>query len=697
MAQTLRRQRQLLALYGVSAGFWDGQGRWQKAQPEAWTAVLQSLGVLTGGKNWLEKALQNRCAELLARGFDEPAVSWGGQKVLFNLWLNEASSKPPLRVAALLETGEEIPLQPTRRGQGRGVAGLRLSPWTAQGATPLPPGLHRLVIQQGRLKQTAPLIVAPRRCPALPLPPGKKGRWGLLAPVFALYDQKAPALGTYTDLAALAQGTARHGAGVLATLPLLPCFLEKPFEPSPYSPVSRLFWSDAFVDPAAAPAWPHCAAARRVLSGAAADRAAQHYRDNPLVDFAGQYALRRRALGQLADFFFSHGADAQADFQSFLKEHPGAADYALFRAVTEAQGSVWSQWPKGLSFRNLKATDARPQDAHYHLYAQYLAHRQTQALKQKARDSGVLLYLDLPLGGHAGGYDTFVHQRAYAWGVSAGAPPDAFFQEGQNWGFPPLRPDAFLGEGLAHFADCLDHHLGLADVLRLDHVMSLQRLYWVPDGLSARQGVYVASPLRALTALVCLKAAQHNAAVVGENLGTVTRRINHALVRHRLYRSYVLPFEQQDEPGQVFRKPAADMAASLNTHDMPPLRGYIENVDAVILKEAGFFDESRVKEMAAQRSGFARALSGLPGAPVAETAAAGRLLSQGLVFLSASPAPLVLVGAEDLWLGRDPQNMPGLGAGQFPSWRRRFPVDLAGLLQHPRLKSLGEMFGRHGR
>jgi len=186
-----------------------------------------------------------------------------------------------------------------------------------------------------------------------------------------------------------------------------------------------------------------------------------------------------------------------------------------------------------------------------------------QALSSTARSRGMKLYLDLPLGVHPEGFDVWRERKLFALDTSGGAPPDAFFTKGQNWGFPPLHPEAMRKQGYRYLIDCLRHLLQDASVLRIDHVMGLHRLYWIPKGLEAFQGVYVRYPAEELYAILCVESQRHQALIVGEDLGTVPRHVPTAMARHGVDRTYVVQFEltasikadPASRPGRLCGKP----------------------------------------------------------------------------------------------------------------------------------------------
>ena len=249
-------------------------------------------------------------------------------------------------------------------------------------------------------------------------------------------------------------------------------------------------------------------------------------------------------------------------------------DYARFRAAGERQHAPWPAWPAPLRDGVIKEGDYDEEAMRYHLYVQWLAHQQLQSLSQKAREKGVRLYFDLPLGVHPDGYDVWREPNLFVLGASAGAPPDAFFAKGQDWGLPPLHPERLREQGYRYYIACVRHLLQMAGILRIDHVMGFHRLFFVPRGMKANQGVYVRYRAEEFYALLALEAHHHQAIIVGEDLGTVPPEVRPAMERHGLHRTYVAQFSLTPDARQALLPPSSNMVASLNTHDTPTFAGF---------------------------------------------------------------------------------------------------------------------------
>jgi len=276
--------------------------------------------------------------------------------------------------------------------------------------------------------------------------------------------------------------------------------------------------------------------------------------------------------------------------------------------------------------------------------------------------------------------------------MSAGAPPDDFFAEGQTWGFPPLSPEASRRQAHRHLRDVLGHHMGVAGILRLDHVMGMHRLFWVPDGMSARDGVYVRAPRDELFAVVAIEARRHDCVVIGEDLGTVPDEIRVAMDDHALLGMYVAEFNQPSWPGAGLTAPRNDQLASIDTHDTPTFAGWLHGLDIDRRHVLGQLGDDQADHERAERR---RQVKNLAAFLVSRGDVAKHynvngepdehVLLEGLLrFLGDSDAPAVLVSLDDIVGERNPQNVPGTLVDR-PNWVQRFPIPLERLDRDERL------------
>ena len=677
---------ELAGLYGVETSYEDAMGRNVEASPESLLAVLRALGAPLESVDDVPEALEERRRELSERVIEPVLVAWDGRVPAAVLRFGSdsgAGSGGRLTCRFDLEGGErwawEKELSALPRASPESPAGRLL-------ALPdnLPSGYHRLRVEHEGRSGEALVISAPTRAYAGDTGDGGntgdggdtghtgdgKRLWGVFLPLYALRTRESWGAGDLSDLERLAEWTAGLGGGVVATLPLLAQFLDEPFEPSPYGPASRLFWNELFLDPRRVPELEACAEAKRLLESAELRREMEELRKAPLVDYARLMALKRRVLEELARHFFAHASPDRRDaFAAFAGRRPELETYAAFRAVGERRGEPWQDWPERLREGSLAPADWDEDDRRYHLWVQWIADEQVSALAGQARRRGPGLYLDIPLGVHGSSYDVWRYRELFAEGMAAGAPPDSLFTGGQNWGSPPLLPERLRQRGYDYLIESLRHHLRHAGLLRIDHVMQLYRLFWIPQGMEATAGVYVRYPVDELFAVLSVESHRHRAIVVGENLGTVPPEIGDAMDRHGVLGMYVVQYEMQ--PGKRLRTPPAGSAASLNTHDMPTFRAFWEARDVAELQRLGFFNEAQAREERERRAALRRQLlEELPEGERRDERAHAVVLRRLLEILAASPARLVLVNLEDLWGEAEPQNVPGTHT-ERPNWRRK--------------------------
>ncbi|MGH7481894.1 MAG: 4-alpha-glucanotransferase, partial [Longimicrobiales bacterium] len=382
-------------------------------------------------------------------------------------------------------------------------------------------------------------------------------------------------------------------------------------------------------------------------------------------------------LEVLAACFFRDGGNATEEFTDFLTSYPDARRYARFRAVCDRLRAPWPRWPAALRDGRIADGDYDERAYRTHLYAQFLMHRQLAGLGAAARKSGARLYLDLPLGVHGHGYDVWAYRDLFAADMSAGAPPDPFISTGQDWGFPPIRPLELRERGHDYFIRSIRTHLRYAGALRLDHVMSLHRLFWVPHGRAPTEGVYVRYPADELYAILTLESRRHSALLIGEDLGTVPPAVRRRMDRHGLRRMWVGQFEFGTDPDHAIPTPPERAIATLNTHDMPTFLGWWRGDDIDGRQQLGWLDGGAADRDRAWRGAQRNALierlrrDGL----LTDDTPAHALLAL-LRRLAAGPAEIVLVNLEDLWGETRPHNIPGTWR-ERPNWRRRARLSLS--------------------
>jgi 4-alpha-glucanotransferase len=673
---SLHSLRQLAGLYGVQTAYSNTTKRRQPAEADTLLTVLRLLGAPVTSAQDVDAALHLRPQALWQRSIEPVIVSWDGQPTVLEIRLPSPQASAALACQIHTESGEhlrwEVDLATASPLLVVDLEGVAYHTKRLTIAAPLPVGEHRLTIDVARQHFEALIIAAPQRA-YTPVEDAAHKTWGAFLPPYALHSAQSWGSGDFSALEALADWLAEHGGGVLATLPLLSSFFTQPFDPSPYVPASRLFWNKFYIDVLRAPGLDECTAARQILQATTTQALLADLRTAPLVDYQRQMAMKRQVLETLAEWFFTINGGQHDDFRHYVASHPAVEDYALFQATVEHQQAPWPACSQCLREGIITPHDADDRARRYPLYAQWVAQTQMQTLAARSKEKGVRLYLDLPLGVHPHSYDVRRHPSLFIREAAAGAPPDAYYTKGQNWGFPPLHPEAIRLQGYQYCIAFLRHQLRHTGLLRIDHVMGLHRLFWIPQGLQARQGVYVRYAAEELYAILNLESHRYQVCMVGESLGTVPAYVNSAMARHHLHRMYVVQYELTPSSQGALRRIPRHAVASLNTHDMPPFAAYWEGLDITDRLDQGLLTPAEAEREQAERRRLLHALQRflherqLLAAPPAELPA---VMSACLAYLSASPAQVVLINLEDLWLETQPQNFPGTHA-ERQNWRQK--------------------------
>jgi 4-alpha-glucanotransferase len=649
-----RLLRQLARLYGVQTAYYDYSGKRKTATEESLLAVLQAWGAPLTSLNEAAEALRLRRQELWKRCCEPVVVAWFGDPCLVQLRLPAGEAESKAHLFFELEQGGdrcftyslgEIPALERTRAEGTEYLLKQLTL-----DVNLPLGYHKLKLVLHNKTWESLVIVAPKHVFTGAVRKGAR-LWGVFLPLYALHTEKSWGAGDFSDLRTLMRWVKELGGEVVGTLPLLATFLDEPFDPSPYAPISRLFWNEFYLDVTDVPELPQCPTAQELINSPAVQQELTELRDTPLVDYQRLMALKRKVLKQLAHCFFQKGSRRRALFLKWLQSNPRAEDYARFLAATEKQRSGWPEWPQQMRDGLLGEGDYDADAVNYHLYTQWLVQEQLHKIAAEAKNCGSLLYLDLPLGVHRAGYDVWRERSIFVMEASTGAPPDLFFSKGQDWKTPPLHPEKLREQGYRYFIHSLKNHLQYASILRIDHIMGFHRLFWVPRGLEAVDGVYVRYRAEEFYAILALESHRQRVLIVGEDLGTVPHYVQAAITKHKVHKMYILPFEFTGKPRCPLRPVPSNALAALNTHDMPPFAAFWQQrgpQEKLIL--ANFLHKSGYLE-----------------SPRTET---GDVLEGCLKFLAASKAQLVLVNLEDLWQETEPQNIPGTES-EHPNWRRK--------------------------
>jgi 4-alpha-glucanotransferase len=664
---------------------------------ESLLAALKALGAPVAAADDVPSALRERRQSLYERIIEPVTVVRDGEPPAIQLCFPSKTGEIAGTGRLEMESGEslswklavgQLPVITSADVEGQRYVVKRITL-----PVKLPSGYHKFVFRAGGKTAETMIISAPRKAYSPPEAGGNRG-WGAFLPLYALTTRDGWGSGDYSGLGTLTDWVAERGGQAMGTLPLLPVFLDKTFEPSPYAPISRRLWNEFYVDVTAAKEMATCASAREMINSAPFRMEIREQQEKALVDYRTVMSLKRRVMEELS----RHAADSPGRLdarQRFLREHQHIEEYARFRAVMERYDRPWTDWPPPLRDGPLKEGDYDEKAADYHRYAQWLAHQQVEELSVNARRKGVKLYFDLPVGVHPFGYDVWRHRDSFARNAEMGAPPDAVFTSGQNWWSPPLHPEKIREQHYGYVIEYLRHHLKYGDILRIDHVMGLHRLFWIPRGSDAGDGVYVRYRAEEMYAILALESHRHKNVIVGEDLGIVPSYVRPAMALYGLSRMYILYYELTDDTSKAFGHVPRNTVASLNTHDMPPFAAFWEDKDIPENEELGLLDEPGARKERQTRRATKNALTaGLRKMKFLRGADAGTraVLKACLAYLSQSPARTVLVNLEDLWLETRSQNVPGTG-DKYPSWQRKARYLLEDFCRMKDVRDILEMIG----
>jgi 4-alpha-glucanotransferase len=347
----------------------------------------------------------------------------------------------------------------------------------------------------------------------------------------------------------------------------------------------------------------------------------------------------------------------------------------------------WRTWPTELQDAGSAAVKRfaveHERRVDFHKWLQFELDRQLGEIAERARTSGmeVGLYQDLAVGSSGTGSDAWAQRDLFVDGVSIGAPPDAYSDFGQKWGFPPLNPHALRQDRYRYLIRLLRSGFRHAGALRMDHVMGLFRLFWIPEGATGKEGAYVRYPSNDLLGILALESHRHRALVVGEDLGIVPGEVPPAMEKWSVLSSKVLYFERTSGGGFKPQSEYPELSlASANTHDMPTIAGFWSGRDVDLRCSLGLIEASRTADAVAEREHEREALvhrlredGALPlREQVAKDASGVPIIKRAIHdFLCASPAALVALSLDDLGGETEPVNVPGVGADKFPVWSRK--------------------------
>lgn len=712
----------LAQLHGVGESYYDYRGGLHYISERSKAALLAAMGVDVSEQHAIDLAIQTFDTVQWTRMLPQTHVIVTG----------DPPGKSLLPVSVPLDVGAaqvtwQIALEKgcARNGSARiealqiGERGKVTSREFVRVQVPLPDdlpiGYHRISVKlDAGLNGETLLIVAPPRCYEPECISRGRRVWGIAVQLYALCAPNNWGMGDFRDLRELIKLSASLGCGIIGLNPLHALLPAAPTQISPYSPSSRQFLNVLYICVPDVPEFAHSAVAKKHVANAKFQALLRELRDTGNVDYARVAAAKFQVLRLLFEQFRSEHLTAQtARGKAFHKFVEQCGEPLRLHAVFDAldaelrlQGPQywgWPSWPEEYrdptSIAVSRFARDRADEVNYFLYLQWLANEQLGAAQRQAHDCGMSigLYGDVAVGANPGGSETWANRHLYLQGASIGAPPDALALKGQDWGIPPQDPLELRAQEYRPFIVLLRNNMLATAALRLDHVMTLFRLWWVPQGMSSAEGAYVHYPLSDLMAILALESERHRCVIIGEDLGTVPDEVREAMESYHAYHYKVLLFEK--EADQSFKAPSryvSNALATVTTHDLPTLRGWWEEGDIGLREQLHLYPDHSCAEAerdarAEERAAMMRALAsqGLwycrPDEPSPPYSIA--LARAVQCYLGQSNAHIAMIQIEDLIGMRDPANVPGTDQ-EHANWQRKVQENTADIFARPEVQEM---------
>jgi 4-alpha-glucanotransferase len=729
--------QQLAERVGVAAEYHDIAGTRHVTTDETRRAILSAMGFRIADRHalieeltvWDERPWVQGCEPVIVRRTDQSLGEWAlhvackpeDESRIEVRWLlqNEAGEKIFER-----QDGPNVPIHERRViGSHPYVRVMLALP------SELASGYYDATVWVyggiGSTERRFRLIVAPPRC-YIPESIRSGARpWGLALQLYSLRSERNWGIGDFQDLSTVVEwaGT-KLGAGAIGLNPLHSLKNTRPYHISPYSPNSRLYLNELYLDVDRVAEAKTTPEVQQRLADPTFRAQLEAARKSDVVQYEAVASAKQTVLELCYRAFLRENFDGAEPelrpktargwfFHAFVRQEGEALlQYALFQALEEerkfvqSRSAVWADWPE--QYRR-PSTVAVAEFARRHMrrvryfqYVQWLVADQLDSVRRRAAEAGMAigLYHDLALGSDRYGADGWRFQTVLAHGADCGAPPDAFAPEGQNWGLSPADPLRLRASGYRFFIELVRHNLRFGGAIRIDHVMALFRLFWIPRGMPASQGTYVHYPADELLAILALESSRAKTMVIGEDLGTVPDWVRDRLSAAGVLSYRVLYFER--EWGGRLKPPSAYPAQALGvvtTHDLPTLSGFWEGADIETRAQLGLFlnDEARRAAHAERQGDKARLLealrtegllpNGVSDDPARLPAMTAEVAAAIHVYLARTPAWLVLANVEDVLGERAQTNVPGT-VDQHPNWSRKLGRTVEEMLRDDRFDTL---------
>ncbi|WP_321338338.1 4-alpha-glucanotransferase [Breoghania sp.] len=662
--------------FGIHPSYFDFDGNLIQTSVETQLAILRANGVQLDNDAMVEEAVQEYVIAERDRWFPRELIMGTGYGYECNFGLGARWS---IELDERVTDEQRASVKPSSL---KGIAETHIS------LPPLPAGIHDLICEVGGRTEIVTIISAPQYAPSLEALGGKSRIWGLNTGLYGLRSARNSGLGDYEDLARLSEFAQKLGGSFVGINPVHTLGFADPHAISPYSPSHRGFFNTQHIAVDRIPGLKNMPAASAILL--AVETQWQELRASEQVDYLPHRICHNAALRDFYTLFLQQAEpEARQQFADFRHERGDYLQrFALYEALAEQYGQDWHEWPMAFQRREpnaiADATERFGARIDFYAWLQWVAGVQLADAQKRAsgQGAGMGLYLDLAVGARHGGAESWCEAESVAHGVSLGAPPDQLGPDGQNWGLMTYAPRKLAANKYRSIRHIFRSAMRYAGILRIDHVLGLNRCFWIPEDGSP--GAYVTQPLDTLLAILSIEANATQTAVIGEDLGLVPDGFREKVQSRGIYGYSVLQYEKW--PDGTFKNPSDLRQYSLacfSTHDTPTLKGFMACTDINWREKLSNGKMQNAEEQRERRHADVAALAALNRAEGSDPDANfDTLFDEVHSALAQSQVAMIAVQMDDVLGQSEAQNLPGT-IDEHPNWRRKCPLTLEGLAQEP--------------
>jgi len=626
-----------------------------------------------------------------------------GTNLYVKVFVKDSNPKYPIHWEIRAESGEILvgkalpwELRPCNINEKNGL-------WFWLPITPrLEEGYHRIFLSYGNFNYESILILSPNTC-YLPLGRDEKEKiFGLMLQLYSLRSEKDLGIGDLEGLLELAFRARDYNIRCIGLNPLHALFPHLPEAKSPYSPCTRLFFNPIYLAIQSLPEFVTCNNALKILEES--QNLISELKDSTHVQYKRIWELKLRLFRELYEEFKKRKDSKRIDSFNGYKANKGELldFFATFQSLNcyfkeRFNLNSWHCWP--LAFQDPDSTELdqwmkeHQEEIEFYRYLTWVVEEALVDTKQALNSKDMFLYLDLPVGVDSSGFETWYFKELFAKDINIGAPPDLFNPKGQDWGLPPIIPNALYKQSFEYFIKTIRSNMEKADILRLDHIMGLMRLFWIPKGMKPYQGAYVTYPMEELLGILALESQRNKCIVVGEDLGTVPDEVRNIMAQNNILSYSVFIFEKTEHRYKLPHEYKRNSLSTITTHDLPTLRGFWEEEDIKKRKQLGLFDNQDLENLYVETRKKDKEM-------ILELLELLKLIPNNydkseLIYnfsydfafcvhkaLIDSNSLIIVFQLEDMIGETDQKNLPGT-VFEYPNWSLKLSLDINKIFSHP--------------